>query len=67
MMALLRLWPVLIGGALIIIALALWNVHLRGKLSDAHETLDAWERINEADVSSGDSVADRGWLLNRAK
>lgn len=67
MIALLRFWPFLIGGAAIIAALTLYAVQLRGQLSDANETIDAWERINEADISSGDSIADRSWLLNRAK
>lgn len=73
-MTLLRLWPLGVAVAALCGALWLYIDHLQDQLSAARDalsvaesTLDAWERINDADISSGDSIADRSWLLNRAK
>lgn len=48
-----------------------WLIDSRARLAVEVETkgkdIEAWERVNNADVGNADPVDDRGWLHNRGK
>lgn len=72
----LRYLPLILGAGLVALVAGLgWRVadltddleQARRAVVAAQATIEAWERIQDADISSGDAVADRDWLLNRGK
>lgn len=62
------------GGVAVVVAAAIgawWLIDSRARLAVQVETQDAhieaWERVNDADVGNADPGDDREWLQSRGK